>query len=425
VNAFQAEPLLRSSQARDEAWRCLQCFDAPCAAACPAGIPIPRFIRMIASGNVRGAAEVVRTANPLAHSCGVACPGEELCSAACVRARIDHPIEIRRLHRYATECEAAAGPRTPPAPRASGPKVAIVGAGPSGLACASELRRAGARVTIFEARDRVGGVLSSTIPLYRFPDAVAKRDAEWSLGDAAPRFDSPVRDVETLAKRFDAVYLAMGLVSAMPTLEGTHLAGVDDAGEFLARCRRSRYRNRAGRHVVVIGGGNVAIDAAMAAVRCTGDARVHLLYRRTRAEMPAWDREVREAEACGVMLHLLVSPIAFLGRRGRLTGVRLQQMRLGPPDADGRPRPVPVPGGEVEMPCDQAILATGLWLDPTPLGTLPITHTGRIRAHRKTGRVRGNIFAGGDAAGTDQTIVSAAGDGKRAARAILSYLSKG
>ncbi len=447
---MEAEPLFDDAQALAEAWRCLQCHQAPCTEACPAHIVIPRFIRMIRTGNLAGAAEVVRASNPLAASCGQACPDEQLCAAHCLRAAIDRPIEIRRLHRYATRQGETRRARPPRRSGSLAGRVAVVGAGPAGMACAHELWRRGLRVTLFEQRDRLGGVLARTIPLYRFPDDVVMRDAAWALGwtlrapkreraSDGPRIDirleRPVADLHRLARRFDAVFVGVGLVDAVPDLPGVDLRGVSAASAFLAHCRRRRYRVGVGREVVVIGGGNVAIDAALAVVRCgqiraerdgprRRPPRVHLIYRRTRREMPAWEREIQEAESFGVVLHPLQAPEALLGERGRLTGVRLHRLRTGEPDGSGRPRPVVVRGGAFEMPCDQAILATGLALEPGLPTALPWTPDGFLRAHPRTRRVTGTIYAGGDAVGLDQTIVTAVRDGRLAAAAIATMLQR-
>jgi glutamate synthase (NADPH/NADH) small chain len=435
--AIEVESTYTRSQAMQEASRCLQCFDPPCTKACPAEIVIPRFIRMIRSTNIQGASEVIRSSNPMAMSCGFACPGEQLCETACIRQEIDHSVEIRRLHRFATEQEAAAETRRPAfaalkgksVGKGQGGRVAIVGAGPAGLACAFALRRHGIPVTVFERRDRLGGVLSSTIPRYRFPDQAVKSDASWiRRGDPGIdlRLRTPVDDVEGLARTYDAVFIGTGLGSMEGSVPGTELKGVVTGEEFLSKCRRRRYRNPIGDEIVVIGGGNVAIDAALGAIRCgevqSQKPRVQILYRRTRAEMPAWEREVSEAEKLGVIAQFLVLPVAFVGQGRRLTGIRLCRVSLGTPDASGRPSPVAIDGSDFVLPCDQAILAIGQRIDRGPLGNLPLTREGLLKISPRTQRVRDNIYAGGDASGPDQTIVAAVRDGKRAARAITAQL---
>ena len=428
------EPLLRADQARTEALRCLQCFDPPCTAACPAGIVIPRFIRMLATGNVRGAAEVVRAANPLVSSCGVACPDEQLCGKACVRAAIDTPIEIRRLHRFASETGEGEGlTAAPPPPLARrAPRVAVIGAGPAGLACAWELKRAGVAVTVYEAEKKIGGVLTRTIPLYRFPEERIARDAAWSLGGSGTvklRLGERVIHPEALVREYDAVFVAVGLSGVPPTWRGAALRGVVSADAFLELTRARRYYNPIGRQIAVIGGGNVAIDAALAAVRCAQvqgvAATVHLLYRRSRKDMPAWEREIALAERAGVLLHQLVAPERFVGARGALTGIELTRTRLVNDKAGTRPRPEPVPGSAFLFPCDQAIVATGQALGATLSAKLPRTADGFLRVSAATHEAADGIFAGGDATGGEQTIVAAVRDGKRAARAMLATFEGG
>jgi glutamate synthase (NADPH/NADH) small chain len=434
------ERVMRAGEAREEAWRCLQCFDAPCTKACPAEVAVPRFIRMIRSGNWPGAAEVVRFANPMAASCGAACPDEQLCADACARGRIDRPIEIRRLHQFATEHGETARPGPgrilPPstgAPdgRTSGAarkrSVAVVGSGPAGLACAAELRRLGIAVTLYEERAEIGGVLSRTIPEIRFPDQALKRDASWALGrEITVRLNTRIESPAALRRRHGAVFLAPGLGWSGPALIGSDLAGVSTADAFLERCRRKRSRNPIGSEVVILGGGNVACDAALAVLQCaeaqgTPVPRVHLFYRRSRADMPAWPREVRAVEERGVSLHFHALPSACLGGR-RVQGVRFHRAIPGRLDASGRHTPLRDRGGGYVQPCDQVILALGRKVDRTVCSDLPLDRDGLIRANRLTRRVRDRLFAGGDAVGGEQTIVAAVRDGKRAARAIAVSL---
>lgn len=486
---FAPEPLFSPAQALAAAERCLQCFDAPCQAHCPASIPIPRFIRMLQSSNVRGAAEAIRSANPMAHSCGLACPQDQYCAAACTRGRLDGAVEIRRLHRYATSLDrkgrcpapfSAAAPeararKNTEAGRPAGVRqVAVVGAGPAGLACAFELSHHGVAVTVLEARRRAGGVLAHSIPLYRFPAEAIRDDVAFALGDAGAKPPAPGRsgrasvlpapgrirflpgqpagDWRELAERFDAVFLAPGAVARALDWGGHHLRGISSAIAFLECCRARRYRVKVGRRVAIVGGGNVAVDAALAVVRCGGllsrsggthgtghDGReheprrgkppggdrpeVHLFYRRSRPQMPAWDREVHEAERAGVHLHLLTQPVEFLGARGRVQAIRFQRTRLGRPDASGRPRPEPVSGSDFQLPFDQVLLATGMELAGPATG-LPGTRAGWLKIRPSSGQVKGTVYAGGDATGSDQSIVSAVRDGKRAARAILRRLER-
>ncbi len=442
---FAQEPLLSPAEALAAAERCLQCFDAPCQAHCPAAIPIARFIRMIQSGNLRAAAEAVRGANPLAGSCGRACPEEQYCAGACTRARLDGAVAIRRLHRYATALDRR--PRPVRAVGAAGGCVAIVGAGAAGLACACELKRHGVNVTLYEQRSTPGGVLAHTIPLYRFPSAAIKADtlqalrAPVSPGSAAvpsdPAIvptvtvltDRTITDWQALADAFDAVFVAPGAVARTMDWPGRDLRGVGDAIAFLERCRRRAYRLPVGRRVAVVGGGNVAIDTALAVARCglegvAGERpEVHLIYRRSRRQMPAWDREIHEAERAGVHLHVLTQPVEALGRGGRVQALRLRRTRLGPPDAGGRPVAEVLPDSDFELPCDQVLLATGMELGAT-VSALPRTRAGWLRVRPASGRMRGNLYAGGDAIGADQSIVAAVRDGKRAARAILRRMGR-
>ena len=461
---FAPEALFSPAEALAAAERCLQCYDAPCQAHCPASIPIPRFIRMVQSSNIRGAAEAIRSANPMAHSCGLACPQDQYCAAACTRAKLDGAVEIRRLHRYATTVDRRGRPLAPRAghatkPDLSSPHVAVVGAGPAGLACAFELAHHGVAVTVLEARRRPGGVLAHSIPLYRFPAGAIQDDVSFVLGRSGgrPRTASaaasppaggrirvlaaqPIEDWRELESRYDAVFLAPGAVARSLDWGGCHLHGISSAITFLERCRARRYQVKVGARVAIVGGGNVAVDAALAAVRCgqewalrrdaglgTTDSPfpdVHLFYRRSRPQMPAWDREVHEAERAGVHLHMLTQPVEFIGRRGRVRSIRFQRIRLGPADRSGRPSPVPIPGSDFQLPFDQVLLATGMELEGGDT-RLPRTRSGWLETRPATGQVKGIFYAGGDATGSDQSIVSAVGDGKRAARAILRRLERG
>jgi NADPH-dependent glutamate synthase beta subunit-like oxidoreductase len=436
ITAGTVEDLFTEAQAIHEAAKCLQCYDPPCTKNCPTGIVIPRFIRMIQSGNYRGAAEAIRYANPMALSCGLACPSESLCVSVCNREQIDAPIAIRRLHRFATEWEERNKPRNPMATEKVTGKVAIIGSGPAGLACASELRRYGVKVTVFEKEKIAGGVLAHIIPSYRLGKAELKRDVNWTLGktgvkgSAKLELGRTITDLDKLSKKYDALFVAPGISDHKAQLPGDDLKGVSIAHEFLTQCRRRNYRNIPGSEVVVLGGGNVAVDAAIAAMRCgqigqkSPAPNVQILYRRTRAQMPAWDSEIRDAEAAGVSINYLIIPLEFVGARGRVTGIKVSRARLSDTVVKGRPRPVAIPDTEFVIPCDQAILAMGMSVDQNNMSGLIYVRRGYVRSNKSTGLVKENIFAGGDAAGADQMIATAVKDAKTAANAILDLLRK-
>ncbi len=432
------ESVLSETQALTEATRCLQCFNPPCTLNCPASVPVPSFIRMIRSGNFRGAAEQFRTANPLSFSCGFSCPDDELCASACTRGKLDSPVAIRRLHRFATDFEIEHKPRLPKPVTSRRGRIAIVGAGPAGLACASELKRFGYSTTIFEQQRRPGGVPAELIPLERLPGNVIRRDISRIIDSksvktkpvAKLKSNHRITNLSKLCAGYDAVFVAPGLSISASTIPGSELRGVISAYDFLRRCRRRGYRAAIGERTVIIGGGNVAVDAASAVAVCARNSGIsplpdiRLLYRRTRDQMPAWTREIRAAEELGVSIEFLLSPISFVGNSSKLTGIKLCRNTLGPADSGGRPTAVPVAGSEFILPCDQVISALGQQVDRSGLPGLPITGGGDIKANARTLRVKGNLFAGGDATGSDQTIVAAVSDGKRAARSISAMLGK-
>ena len=435
ITAGSTEKVFTESQALYEAGRCLQCYDPPCSQHCPAGIVIPRFIRMIRTGNFRGSAEVVRYANPMALSCGLACPDKTLCASACKRQEIDEPVEIRRLHRFVTEWEERNKPRNPFETQRVRGKVAIVGAGPAGLTCASELRRHGIKVTLFDKHEKAGGVLASVIPSYRIPNSSLKQDVNWALGSGRYKMKQvvvqsgkSVSDIDSLMKKFDAVFAAPGLAKHKAQIPGDDLTGVVVAHDWLTLCRRRGYKSRIGREVIVLGGGNVAVDAAIAAVRCgqvsasSPTPNVQILYRRTRPQMPAWESEIKDAEKAGVSINYLIIPLEFQGAGDRLTGLKVCRARLSEMVVKGRPRPVAIPESEFIIPCDQAIMAMGMGVNRDEFTGLIYSKYGFIRSNRKTGLVKENLLTGGDAAGADQTIATAVRDGKTAAETILKQL---
>lgn len=413
-------PPMTAPEARAEAERCLHCLDAPCIRACPAHIDIPSFIAMIRSNNVLGAAEVVRTANALANICGNVCPEEIYCQSVCTRAKEDAPILIRELHFYATQMEARTGQR-PPGPFPTSHKmVAVVGGGPAGLGCAFELAKLGHDVTIFDPRGP-GGVPKSSIPSFRLFDKVFRDDMSF----LSPHFKIERRtiggdEIRHLQREFDAVFLGVGLGEDRALqVEGERLAGVLPVLRFLEAAKRGRVR--VGNTVVVVGGGNVSLDAA-ATARRMGAERVMLLYRRTVEEMKVWKSEREEAQAQGVEFRFLTAPVEITGNR-RVTGVKCRRMRLSRRrDRSGRRMPVEIKGSDFWLEADTVIVAIGQHVTASLPLRLKRTRRGFIAVDRKFRTSEPRTFAGGDATSGEGTIVQSLAQGKLAAHEIHRLL---
>jgi dihydropyrimidine dehydrogenase (NAD+) subunit PreT len=396
-----------------EASRCYFCFDAPCLQACPTGIDIPGFIRKISTDNVKGAAVTILSENIMGGACARVCPVEVLCEAACVReAQEEKPVQIGALQRYATDWAYEHGvPLREPAP-ANGKGVAVVGAGPAGLAAAGELAGRGYAVTVFDEREQVGGLVRYAIAPYRqsnepLPDEarlLGQLGVEFVMGT---RID-PAR-LRALEEEFDAVVLAVGMgADANVSYEGDDLDGVWESLPFIEQLKTAK-TPPVGHRVAVIGGGNTAVDVAVEAKRLGADVSL-LLYRRTEAEMPAYDHEVELARKEGVEIRFLVDPVALVGN-GRVTGVRCAQMRLGEPDESGRRRPEPVPGSEFVIPVDTVVKAIGQRPRDEFLSLLEsVDDDGRTSNPR--------IFAAGDAINGGASVVQAVREAKRAVAAI-------
>jgi glutamate synthase (NADPH/NADH) small chain len=427
-----------------EAQRCLLCPRPKCVEGCPVGVRIDEFVRHVAAGDFGAAAATISADNSLPAICGRVCPQENQCEGACVLVRKGRPIAIGHLERFVADFSRThrLGAELQ-APEKTGRRVAIVGSGPAGLACAFGLIRAGHDVTVFEALHELGGVLVYGIPEYRLPKSVVVAEIE-RLSDLGVEFvtNAPIGLAETLdelLERFDAVFVGVG--AGLPMflgIAGEHLIGVYSANEFLTRVNLMRaYLNDAatpihvvsGKRVAVIGGGNTALDAVRTALRL-GTADAAIVYRRTEAEMPARNEEIRHAREEGVRFEFLTSPIEFVGSAdGRLQSMRVVRMELGPADSEGRPSPVPIPGSEVEVPVDVVIVAAGN--GPNPLlrkNTPSLRHgsQGTIEADPRTGRtsMRG-VFAGGDIVTGGATVILAMGAGRRAAASIEEYLQTG
>lgn len=421
-----------------EAERCLQCKRAPCIQGCPVQINIPKFIREIREGDFRAAINTIKETNNLPAICGRVCPQETQCQAMCTLGKKYEPVAIGRLERFVADWEYENGVEIPPISDPTGFRVAVVGSGPAGLTCAADLRRLGHEVTIFEALHEPGGVLMYGIPEFRLPKRIVRAEIENLLKMGVELKLNVVvgRTVtidELFAQGYHAVFVGSG--AGLPKflgIPGENLIGIYSANEFLTRVNLMRaylfpeYDTpvKVGKVVAVIGGGNVAMDAARTALRLKAE-RVMVLYRRTEAEMPARREEIHHAKEEGVEFHFLVNPVRFLGENGKVSGVECIRMELGEPDESGRRRPVPVPNSNFVIPVDTVIVAIGN--DPHPLVPrttpgLKTTPHGTIVADEEGRTSREGVFAGGDIVTGAATVISAMGAGKRAARAIHAYL---
>jgi len=428
-------------QAVLEASRCLECRDPVCVKGCPVAVDIRGFIQSLVQRDFAGAADRIRMTNALPAICGRVCPQESQCEQVCTMGKRFDPVAIGKLERFVADWEGRHRPvweREAASP--SGPKVAVVGSGPGGLTCAAELARLGYRVTLFEALHALGGVLRYGIPEFRLPREVL--DRELRLLDALgveTRTNFLVGRTATLdelmeEEGFQAVFLATGAgTPAFMGIPGESLSGALSANEFLTRVNLMAAHRfpehdtplRLGREVAVVGGGNTALDAVRTARRL-GAERAYLVYRRSRAEMPARQEEVAHAEEEGVEILFLKSPTAVLGdARGRVRGLACQDMTLGEPDASGRRRPVPVPGSEHVLPVQTVICALGQRPNPIVQATTPglaVGGTGTVVVDSDQRTSRPGVFAGGDLSRGGATVILAMRDGRQAAAAIHRYL---
>jgi glutamate synthase (NADPH/NADH) small chain len=435
-NFPELHPALDTQSALAEANRCLFCFDAPCTAACPTHIDVPRFIKKIATGNLRGSALTILDANILGLSCARVCPVNVLCEGSCVFLQYNRkPIEIGRLQRYAMDafyaCASSAGPGYPPGPASQQErgKVACIGGGPASLSCAAELRRQGFAVTIFDNRPLPGGLNTYGVAEYKLRPSDSLREVELvrSMGvefrQAQVGADISLDDLE---REYDYVFVGVGL-GAMERLciPGEDAHGVIDALRFI-----ERYKTlpdfRVGRRVIVIGGGNTAIDAANAACRL-GAQEVHLFYRRTEKEMPAFSFEYDHSKLEGVLFHWLAQPVEIVTRDGRVAAVKFVDTLLSEPDTSGRRRPEPVPGSEFAVECDMVIPALGQSRLTALLGSgrgIDV-QSGIVAIDRSTGRTANpKYYAGGDCVNGGREVVDAVADGRRAALAMAEVHRK-
>ncbi len=432
---------LEDRAAINEALRCLQCRGAKCVGGCPVGVDIPGFLAALADNNLAEAARVLYAANVLPAITGRVCPQETQCEVSCVRGNKGEPVAVGYLERYVADWAARHWDQVCEAAPPTGRKVAIVGAGPAGLTCAGELARRGHAVTVFEALHKPGGVLVYGIPEFRLPKDIVEREVD-KLRRLGVRIECNVVIGQTYTigdlmgeEGFHAVFIANGAgLPVFQNIPGESLKGVYSANEYLTRVNlMEAYRFPesptpviAGRRVVVVGGGNTAMDAVRTARRL-GAEEALLLYRRSRQEMPARAEEVKHAEEEGVRFTFLAAPVEVLGTpEGWVRAVRCIRMELGEPDASGRRRPVPVAGSEYEIPCDVVVVAIGTRSNPLLTQTTPelkLNRWGYIEVDEQGMTSIPGVFAGGDIVRGAATVILAMGDGKRAAAAIDRYLA--
>jgi glutamate synthase (NADPH) small chain len=421
-----------------EARRCLDCKVPVCIQGCPVMVDIPRFVRCVEMGDLAGAARILFADNALPSVTGRVCPQESQCEAQCVRGRKGQPLAIGHLERYVADWasghELAVSSERP----RSGKRIAIVGSGPGGLTAAGELVRLGHDVTVFEASHTPGGVLVYGIPAFRLPREIVAREVE-RLERSGVHIECNVvigktYTIDDLSELFDATFVAVG--AGLPMfmgIPGESLKGVYTANEYLTRVNLMAAHSfpdadtpvLRGERVVVVGGGNVAIDAVRTAKRL-GAREATIAYRRSRKEMPARREEVDHAEEEGVRFEFLVSPLAVEGDGDHwVTGLRCVRMALGEPDASGRRRPVPIDGSEHVVGCDVVVVAIGSGANPLLTSTCPrlaLDERGNISVDERGMTSIPGIFAGGDIVRGSATVILAMGDGKRAAGEIDRYL---
>lgn len=430
--------------AKQEAERCLQCKNPTCMQGCPVGIDIPAFIQKIKDEDYTGAIRKIWERNSLPAVCGRVCPQEIQCEGMCVLAKKGDPVAIGSLERFAADQEREHGTgQLPPKAEPTGKKVAVVGSGPSGLTVAGDLILKGHDVTVFEAFHKAGGVLVYGIPEFRLPKDIVAQELHF-LQRLGVKFECNMVIGKTLTvdelfeDGYDAVYVGVGAgLPSFLNLPGENLIGIYSANEYLTRANLMKaylfpdYDTplAQGKNVVVLGAGNVAMDSARTAMRM-GAESVKIVYRRSRAEMPARVEEIHHAEEEGIEFHLLTSPLKFNGdENGRVTSMECQQMQLGECDASGRCRPEPIEGSEFTMDCDLVVISVGAGANPLLTQStegLSLTKRGYIVADEKTGKTtKKGVWAGGDIVTGMATVILAAGAGRASSDSIHDYLTLG
>ena len=426
-------------EAQLEATRCLNCKNPRCVAACPVSVKIPSFISLVAAGDFAGAAAVIAEDSSLPAVCGRVCPQETQCEGSCILGVKGESVAIGKLERFVADWSRENGGVKPVVAPSNGHKVAVIGSGPAGLACASDLAKLGYEVTVFEALHRAGGVLEYGIPEFRLPkDKVVAAEIA-SVKALGVKIETNVIAGRTVTidslldeEGFDAVFVGSGAgLPRFMNIPGEHFNGVFSANEFLTRNNLMKaYRDdydtpiHAGKKVVVVGGGNVAMDAARTALRL--GAETTIVYRRTEKELPARVEEVHHAKEEGINFAMLTNPVEVIGdENGWVKAVKCIRMELGEPDESGRRSPVEVPGSEFEIETDTVIMSLGT--SPNPLiakttAGLETTRRGCLVADENGATTREGVFAGGDAVTGAATVILAMGAGRKAAAAIHEYV---
>ena len=428
-------------EAMDEATRCMNCKNAKCIGGCPVGINIPAFIHEVKEGSFEKAYEIISESSSLPAVCGRVCPQESQCEGRCIRGIKGEPVSIGKLERFVADWAKENGIKPLPAEKKNGHKVAVIGSGPAGLTCAGDLARLGYDVTIFEALHKPGGVLVYGIPEFRLPkDKVVAAEVE-NVKSLGVKIETNVIIGKSLTidelltdEGFEAVFIGSG--AGLPMfmgIPGEQANGVLSANEYLTRNNLMKaFREDSdtpivhGKKVVVVGGGNVAMDAARTALRLGAD--VHIVYRRSEAELPARAEEVHHAKEEGVVFDLLTNPVEiFSDENSWVTGIRCIRMELGEPDASGRRRPVEIPGSEFDIECDTVIMSLGTSPNPLISSTtygLDVNRRKCIVADEEFGKTsKEGVYAGGDAVTGAATVILAMGAGKTGARGIHEYIT--